>query len=136
MNKDPEEVFKYIFNTYGTYQSLQKDVAIVKYFQDKSHEKIRQKEIIEYFKGKMTPKTVREHLYRLVKKEILKEDLSFKGTYTFYPYGFRDMAVDMDGLVKAIVGEDIYNTATSIWKEKYRLRRKYEESRYESEYPA
>jgi DNA-binding IclR family transcriptional regulator len=113
MNKELE----YIFNRWGTYQSLQKGLDIVKFFMEKPEEKIRQKTIIQHFEGKMSAKTVREHLYRLVEKRILDEDV-FKGTYIFFPNRYRDLGVDMDRLLRAIAGKEIYDMARRIWLEK------------------
>lgn len=108
-----------IFNKWGTYRSLQKDAEIVKYFIKRPEQDIRQKTIIEKFKGKMAPITVRKHLYNLVEKGILEENPQYPGTYAFVPYHYRRMGIDMDRLVKTIVGQDIYDIAVTIWKEKH-----------------
>jgi len=108
-----------IFNKWGTYQSLQKDVALVRYFMGRPDTKVRQKTVIKHFKNVMSPKTVREHLYKLVKKEILYEDLEYKGTYIFSFSNFKGFAVDMEKLFKAIFGEDLYKIAFQIWKKKH-----------------
>ena len=113
------EVIKDSFNKYGGYHSLEKDVAIVRYFMKRPEIKVRQKTVIKYFENKMSPKTVRAHLYKLVKKEILFEDPEYKGTYIFYFDGFQDFSVDMDKLFKAIFGEDLYEIAVQIWMKKY-----------------
>lgn len=67
----------------------------------------------------MSPKTIREHLYRLVEKGILDENPMYRGTYVFVPHYYRKMGIDMDRLVQAIVGKDIYDIAVSVWKEKH-----------------
>ena len=129
MNDD----IKDIFNKWGTYQSLQKDVALVRYFMKRPGEKIRQKTVIKHFENEMVPKTVRAHLYKLVKKGILIEDPEYKGTYIFSDSGFKDFAVDMDKLFKAIFGEDLYDIAVQIWKEKHQHIHKdleYDDPRY------
>lgn len=110
---------KDIFNKYGTYQSLQKDVAIIRYFVERPEIKVRQKTVIKHFENKMSPKTVREHLYKLVNKGILIEDPEYKGTYIFSFSNFKGFAVDMDKLFKAIFGEDLYKIAGQIWEKKH-----------------
>lgn len=114
--------FKEIFNKWGTFQSLQKDAQLVKYFLARPETDVRQKTIIEHFKGEMSAKTVREHLKKLVKKGILDENPLYRGTYVFVPSNYRRMGVDMDKLVRAIVGEDIYELARAIWLEKNKPR--------------
>ncbi len=42
---------KDIFNKWGTYQSLQKDVALVRYFMERPDQKVRQKTVIKHFKN-------------------------------------------------------------------------------------
>ncbi len=113
MNKELE----YIFNRWGTYQSLQKDLDIVKFFMERPEEKIRQKTIIQHFEGKMSAKTVREHLYRLAEKQILKWNV-FKETYIFFPKRYRDLGMDMDILLRAITWKEVYDLAQCIWFEK------------------
>ena len=112
---------EYVFSRYGTYQSLQKDAEIMRFFLENQRERIRQKTVIDRFKGLMTPKTVREHLYRLVEKGLLEEVPDFKGTYMFFPMGFREFAVDMDRLVRVLVGQEIYDCALVMYKEKHRI---------------
>ena len=115
---EKHEDIKDIFNKWGTYQSLQKDVAIVKYFMERPRESIRQKTVIEYFKNYMDKTTVREHLYKLVRKDILSEP-EFKGTYSFnYPRYHSDMAIDMDRVAEIILGEDLYKMAVDQYKQK------------------
>ncbi len=113
------DIIKDSFNKYGSYQSLQKDVAIIRYFMERPEEKVRQKTVIKHFKNGMSPKTVREHLYKLVKKEILFGDPEYKGTYIFNFDSFQDFLVDMDKLFKAIFGEDLYIIAGQIWEKKH-----------------
>ena len=107
------------FNRWGTYKKLKKDIEIVKFFLDQPEEEVRQKTIIDFFKNKMAPITIRKHLYGLVQKGILEESSLFPGTYTFYLRNYRKMGVDMDWLVRKIIGDDLYEIATSIWKEKH-----------------
>jgi len=118
---DVKENFKDIFNKWGTYQSLQKDVDIVRYFMERVDQKIRQKTVIENFKGAMTPKTCRDHLYKLVNKNVLHEDQSFKGTY-FLPsksksgsniYYDHEIILDVNNVIKLILGKSIYDLAFS-----------------------
>ena len=111
---------EYVFSRYGTFKSLQKDAEIMRFFFERPMEKIRQKTVIERFKDVMTPKTVREHLYRLVEKGLLEEVPDFKGTYMFFPMGFREFAVDMDRLVRELVGRDIYDCAVAIYEDKHK----------------
>ncbi len=113
------EVIKDSSNKYGGYHSLEKDVAIVRYFMVRPEIKVRQKTVIKHFENKMSPKTVREHLYKLVKKGILIEDPEYKGTYIFSFSGYIGFAVDMDKLFKAIFGEDLYKIAVQIWEKKH-----------------
>lgn len=123
VESDSKNVIKEIFNKWGTYQSLQKDVAIVQYFMERVDQKIRQKTVVEHFKYMMTPKTCREHLYRLCKKSILKEDEDFAGTYVFPSRPIRgsdySLVDDMNKLIQAIVGKDIYDMAISPLENKY-----------------
>ena len=65
----------------------------------------------------MPAKIAREHLYRLAEKKILKEDV-FKGIYIFYPNRYRDLRVDMDGLLRAIDGKEVYDMTRRIRLEK------------------
>ena len=120
---DSKETMKEIFNKWGKYESLRKDAAIIKYFMERMDQKIRQKTIVEHFKYAMSPKTCREHLYRLCKKEILKKDENFSGTYIFSSkpehYGACSIVDDMSKLISAIVGRDIYDLAVSQLKNKY-----------------
>jgi len=107
--EDHEDI-KEIFNKWGTYQSLQKDIAIVQFFMDRPDEKIRQLTVIKAFKHVMDHTTCRLHLYGLVKKGVLVEP-EFKGTYVFHPHGFDEMAVDMDRIANLILGKNLYEMA-------------------------
>ena len=107
---------KYIIDRWSSYESLSKDIAIIKFFLKHPNTKIRQKVLIEYFRDKMAPQTVRKHLYQLVKKRILEADFKFRGTYMFSQTGYENMAYDMDRLLRKIIGEDLYNIAISIYK--------------------
>jgi|GEM_PF-4130742 len=118
---DNKENIKEMFNKWGTYQSLQKDALIVRYFLDKVDQRIRQKTIIENFKGDMDPMTCRKHLYKLVNKNVLQEDQSFKGTY-FLPsksksdpnnYLDHEIVLDVNNIIKLIMGKSIYDLAFS-----------------------
>jgi len=119
-----EETIREIFNKWGTYQSLQKDLAIIRFFMNNPDTKIRQKKVIECFRNEMSPKTCREHLYRLCKRGILHEDEEFKGTYTFsskpIPGEYQVLIQNMKDLIKAIVGHRIYELAISELKDKYK----------------
>jgi len=122
-----DEVFKETFNKWGTYESLKKDCIIVKYFLHNLDRKIRQKTIIEQFSS-MHPKTVRQHLYRLVEKKIIYEDENYKGTY-YMPskinlsiHNINNFIDNMNKLIKALIGKEIYNLAISNLKKDYEKR--------------
>ena len=104
-----QEDIKTIFNRWGTYQSLQKDVALVRFFMSRPNTDVRQKTIIEIFKERMDKTTVRKHLYGLVEKGILQEP-EFKGTYRFNFYKC-DMSHDMDRLAQSILGYELFEMA-------------------------
>ncbi len=104
-----QEDIKTIFNRWGTYQSLQKDVSIISFFMSRPNTDVRQKTIIEIFKERMDKTTVRKHLYGLVEKGILQE-LEFKGTYRYNPYKC-DMSRDMDRLAQLILGNELFKLA-------------------------
>jgi FtsZ-binding cell division protein ZapB len=104
-----QEDIKTIFNRWGTYQSLQKDVALIRFFMDRSDTDVRQKKVIEWFRNSMDKTTVRKHLYGLVKKKILQEP-DFKGTYRFNSSIF-DMSRDMDRLAQLILGYELFEMA-------------------------
>ena len=104
-----QEDIKTIFNKWGTYQSLQKDVALIRFFMDRSDTDVRQKKVIEWFRNSMDKTTVRKHLYGLVKKKILQEP-DFKGTYRFNSSSF-DMSRDMDRLAQLILGYELFEMA-------------------------
>lgn len=104
-----QEDIKDTFNKWGTYQSLQKDVAIIRFFTSRPNTDVRQKTIIEIFKERMDKTTVRKHLYGLVKKGILQET-KFKGTYRYNSYNC-DMSRDMDMLAKLILGYELFEMA-------------------------
>ena len=104
-----QEDIKTIFNRWGTYQSLQKDVALIRFFMDRSDTDVRQKKVIECFRNSMDKTTVRKHLYGLVKKKILQEP-DFKGTYRFNSSSF-DMSRDMDRLAQLILGYELFEMA-------------------------
>ncbi len=104
-----QEDIKTIFNRWGTYQSLMKDVGIVRFFMDRSDTDVRQKKVIEWFRNSMSKVTVRKHLYSLVKKKILRET-DFKGTYRFNNSSFA-MSRDMDTLAQSILGYGLFELA-------------------------
>ena len=104
-----QEDIKTIFNKWGTYLSLQKDVALVRFFMDRPDTDVRQKKVIETFKNVMDKTTVRKHLYGLVEKGILQEP-DFKGTYRFNSFSF-DMSRDMDRLAQLILGYELFKMA-------------------------
>jgi hypothetical protein len=116
------DTFEDLFNKIGSYKSLQKDAQLLIFFMQHTSEILRQKQVIEHFKGKMSAKTVRIHLYNLVHKGIIEEDSKFKGSYRFYPEMFEGLGIDVDKLVCLIVGEDLYQLARKIWVEKSRIR--------------
>jgi hypothetical protein len=116
------DTFESLFSKIGSYRSLQKDVQLLTFFMMHPHETIRQKQIIKYFEGKISAKTVRAHLYNLVHKGVIQEDSRFKGSYMFYPEMFEGLGVDIDRLICLIVGEDLYNLARKIWVKKSRMR--------------
>jgi hypothetical protein len=117
-----DDTFESLFSKIGSYRSLQKDVQLLAFFMRNPRKTIRQKEIIEYFDGKISAKTVRAHLYNLVHKKVICEDSRFKGSYVFYPEMFEGLGVDVDKLICLIVGEDLYNIARKIWIKKHRMR--------------
>ena len=117
-----DDNFESLFSKIGSYRSLQKDVMLLTFFMQNPRRIIRQKEIIEYFNGKISAKTVRAHLYNLVHRGIIHEDSRFKGSYMFYPEMFENLGVDIDNLICLIVGEDLYNIARKIWIKKYHMR--------------
>jgi len=104
-----QEDIKTIFNRWGTYQSLQKDVALIRFFMSRPNTDVRQKKVIECFRNSMDKTTVRKHLYGLVKKGILQEP-DFKGTYRFNSSSF-DMSRDMDRLAQLILGYELFEMA-------------------------
>ncbi|MCK5260866.1 MAG: hypothetical protein KAJ44_01655 [Thermoplasmatales archaeon] len=114
------EDIKDIFNRWGTYQSLQKDIAIIKLFMEKPNQEIRQKTIIERFMY-MDKTTVRLHLYKLVRKGILKEP-QFKGSYQLNTDNDDDslqgIATDVDRIARLILGEKLYEMAVSQHQQK------------------
>ena len=112
---DKNDVFKYTFNKYGTYQSLKKDVELLSFFIYKPNEEIRQKNIIIHFSS-WSPKTVRRHLKRLVEKKIITESSDFRGTYIFRPGYHRSITVDMDSLASVILGDKLYMLTKSCWE--------------------
>jgi len=104
-----QEDIKTIFNKWGTYQSLKKDVSIISFFMSRPDTDVRQKTIIEIFKERMDKTTVRKHLYGLVGKGILRES-DFKGTYRYNSYNC-DMSRDMDQLAQLILGNELFKLA-------------------------
>ena len=116
------DTFESLFSKIGSYRSLQKDVMLLTFFMQNPRRTIRQQEIIEYFNGKISAKTVRAQLYSLVHKGVISEDSRFKGSYMFYPEMFEGLGVDIDRLICLIVGEDLYNLARKIWVKKSRMR--------------
>ena len=114
------EDIREIFNKWGTYQSLQKDIAIVKLFMEKPDQEIRQKTIIDRFR-RMDKTTVRLHLYKLVRKGILKEP-QFKGSYQLNTNddtdGLQGIAPDVDRIAGLILGENLYEMAVDQHRQK------------------
>ena len=108
-NLQKEEDIKTIFNKWGTYQSLQKDVALIRFFMSRPDTDVRQKTVIEWFRNSMDKTTARKHLYGLVEKEILQEP-DFKGTYRFNS-SYHDMSRDMDRLAELILGDGLFELA-------------------------
>ena len=104
---------KEIFNKWGTYQSLQKDIAIIKFFMEKPDQEIRQKTIIDRFRY-MDKTTVRLHLYKLVKKGILEEP-HFKGSYQLN--SLQGIATDVDRIARLILGENLYEMAVDQYQQ-------------------
>lgn len=125
-----DEIIKYTFNKYGTYESLMKDVKLVEYFMVRIDDEVRQKTIIEYFSS-WSPKTVRRHLKRLVEKNIIKESQDFKGTYIFHSGYDHDMKVDIDNIARVILGDELYEQAKSCKKLKEEKSKREEEFEYE-----
>lgn len=115
--EDPTDVFKYIFNTYGPLQSIRKDAELITYFRSMPNQDIRQKTIINDF-PRWSKETVRKHLRSLIKRGILEESKEFRGTYRFPPRGRPEYFSDMDNLVEALVGREIYDMAKISWGKK------------------
>lgn len=118
IKEQKNEDIKKIFNRWGTYLSLTKDVAIINYFMDNPNTEIRQKTIINHFKDEMSAETVRVHLYKLVEKGLLHET-NFKGQYILYPENSSEICVACDKLIKVVLGEKVYNLAVENWKKRY-----------------
>lgn len=116
---DDKLTIQEIFNRWGTFQSLQKDMAIIRYFMDRTNETIRQKTICEYFKSIMSVKTCREHLYKLVDKKILLESYEFKGSYIFRDSGFSNISFNALSLIEKLMGPDILGFAEQQWERNY-----------------
>ena len=107
------EEIKSIFNRWDTFQSFEKDVMIINYLADgKEH---RQKEIVDTisppgsYSPPMAPPTVKKHLYKLVKKGIIKESRKFRGTY------YMDDPPSFSKIVKALLGEPVYEALLNEW---------------------
>ena len=85
---------------------------IINYLADgKEH---RQKEIIDelccgYGENTMAPVTVKKHLYKLIKKGIIKESRKFRGTY------YMDDPPSFSKIVKALLGEPVYEALLNEW---------------------
>jgi len=120
--KDNTELFKEIFNKWGTYQSLEKDAMIVDYFLkqlNKSDKFIRQKTLVNHFKDDMSPKTCRVHIYRLLDKMILFEHPDFRGAYQIDPEYAKALWNTCDQLIGAVMSSEICNLARNRWKPSY-----------------
>lgn len=126
MNKETiesdEETFKQIFNTWGSYTSLKKDVALMEYFLKNPEKIIRQKTIIDHFKNEMAAETCRKHLYKLVEKELIEESKEFRGSYFCRHSDEEDsLYYFCDVLIERIIGPRIYEMAKRRWKKLYEL---------------
>ncbi|MFE3845439.1 hypothetical protein ACFL1L_01075 [Thermoplasmatota archaeon] len=96
-----------IYNKYGTYKSLLKDIKIITYFMNHPNQEIRQKTMLQYF-SKWSEKTVIRHLKKLVKQNLLKESQRFNGTYIYKPEYIKDTQEDMEMLARTILGDKIF----------------------------
>lgn len=110
------DTFKKLSEKYGTYHSLVKDTQLLFYFLSlKDKQPIRQKVILEHFKDKMKLITVRKHLYGLRDKGILVES-EFKGSYSINIPNARSMLEDLDSLLPALLGNEVYILIKSLWE--------------------
>ena len=107
-----KDVFKELQDKYGSYNRLALDIKILFFMisenlKTNSARYIRQKEIIDRF-PEVTPGCIRTHLYRL-KKRCIIEDVYFKGCYKVNVYNASTLSRDLNKLLEALVGEEIYN---------------------------
>ena len=109
-NENTKNIIKKIYDKYGTYNSLKKDIKILKYFMNHPNEKIRQKTLIQHF-NKWSDKTVIRHLKKLLKNNLIRESDNFKGTYYFKPEYLKDTIYDMEILARYLLGDEIFELA-------------------------
>lgn len=102
------EDVKYIFHKWGTYQKFQLDLKLIEYLKEREDQVVRQKELIVFFDEVMKPVTVRHHLSKLKKLGIIRE-VDYAGSYTLSSNGYEDVVRDAQKLVKALLGEELFN---------------------------
>jgi len=110
------EDIKTFFSKWGTFLSLKKDIQIIQFFLSMPGQDIRQKTVINTFTS-WDKSTVRNHLYRLLQKGILKET-GFRGSYRLNKTAYIDMAKDVDEIASIILGRDLYEMALSQHEQK------------------
>lgn len=110
------EDVKYIFHKWGTYQKFQLDLKLIEYLKEREGKVTRQKEITTYFNEIMAPVTCRHHLYKLLKLGIIRE-VGYAGSYTLSPSGYEDVIRDAQKLVKALLGEELFNLINATSEE-------------------
>ncbi len=105
-----EEDIKQIFHKYGKYISLQKDLDILLFFMENSDRSIRLVEVNERFSHSMAKATVAVHMKSLKDRGFLKDGVHF-GEYKLNKSSFHGLQRDMRSLVRAIVGDHIFEVA-------------------------